>query len=1326
MKRVILLLTIISHFSFGQNNSPQYKSADKKTTQYTGVVPKAPVWSATDTTSGKSPVFKIETPRIKYKNAIVSTDTAKYKYLQAMSGDSTAWVLYKNFGGGGTSTIDTLKVGRIEQGRGTAPIFMYFNGVAWVQNDTSYIPRSGANNITGNLKSSQSSFKTGLATNNNFITFLNEVNTEIKSGSSTSDTRISAYSTSNGFADISVYNPSGGLYDRRFLVSGTGNNTPDQSFRIQNGLLYYFGDYTAQMTNDRTVPDIGKVAQMVHDTAVAHGSGGSGITSVYSANSDILVDSSITGKRKLTINKTLTSGYINIGDAKNTAFPRAISGDATVSNTGVLTITPTTGTVNFVKSNSPTFTGTPILSTPSATNLTITGMTGNGNIALPAQSVAPTAYAFGSNGTKIYSDTIGRVSYTRRNGNSVLNNNQDDFSPIIGEIINDKFDRATIGYTTTGSNVSASIVGGKMRISNTTGNTNATDYISINKLTWLPQFTFTAPLTAITNGNGIALGYFGSYECKFDMNEAGNRGTLTINSLVGSTPTQVATSATNALTYTNGEAMYFTLIVEGWKLIAKVGIVGSADRFVQVTYNGSLAVGAVPVPRPKQLLIYSFGGVQDISQILLTSNVKKYPALAVVGNSNMVGSASASNYPEIASSLITNNIPNGGVVYAASGANMQDFLTQIPELATYIKPQYVSIHLGTNDAGQAVTSATYLATLDSVIKKLIINNITPIVNTIIPTQTAGTNTLIVQYNTGISARSGRIIVVDQYNSPLQSGGLMPAAYTTDGIHLNTDGQQIFATTFLNSTSYLFGTNKSFFFGRNYASTSNEALEPSFQIKNTSPTQGNGSTILNRALFRLSSGNDATRFSIVANYNTGIYGTAVSAGTSTNSDLIFTSNATERLRLFASGSIMIGGTSATTDPSSLFYIAKTYSSSASPLLEPNIVISNLDPTIGNGTTAFNRAFLRLNAGNGTVQSIIGAYNNSAGVGGQGLLINTVTAHPIIFATSGTEYARLSPTGNFGIGTNNPQSVLHVSSANVPIMERVLSATNFAVNTVFVKATSTGDMTDGFGPSFAFQARDNAGVDNFLGSITTIRAGADNTSNMQLFTVNAGVGVECIRLTNLGRVGVGVTAPTAKLDVLSTTEQQRWLYDASNRLGLTVGSTGIATFDATGTATGIAFADAVTLSDVNLLLGTTTGTKIGTATSQKLAFYNSTPIIQPVNTVAINDVLVNLGLRASGGSSNFTTDIKLNNVGTGLFIKEGTNATMGTATLTAGTVTVSTTKVTANSRIYLTVNGGTLTNVGAVYISARSAGTSFAISSMNILDASDVAWVIVEPN
>ncbi len=83
------------------------------------------------------------------------------------------------------------------------------------------------------------------------------------------------------------------------------------------------------------------------------------------------------------------------------------------------------------------------------------------------------------------------------------------------------------------------------------------------------------------------------------------------------------------------------------------------------------------------------------------------------------------------------------------------------------------------------------------------------------------------------------------------------------------------------------------------------------------------------------------------------------------------------------------------------------------------------------------------------------------------------------------------------------------------------------------------------------------------------------------------------------------------------------------------------------------------------------------------------------------------------------------GYGLEIKEGSNAKMGLATLSGGTVTVSTTAVTANSRIFLTDQGGTVTNLGSVYISARTAGTSFTISSTNILDASDVAWMIVEP-
>jgi hypothetical protein len=51
--------------------------------------------------------------------------------------------------------------------------------------------------------------------------------------------------------------------------------------------------------------------------------------------------------------------------------------------------------------------------------------------------------------------------------------------------------------------------------------------------------------------------------------------------------------------------------------------------------------------------------------------------------------------------------------------------------------------------------------------------------------------------------------------------------------------------------------------------------------------------------------------------------------------------------------------------------------------------------------------------------------------------------------------------------------------------------------------------------------------------------------------------------------------------------------------------------------------LTLADAgNIAFGTSTGTKIGTATTQKLGFYNSTPIVQP--TGSIKTALTNLGL------------------------------------------------------------------------------------------------------
>lgn len=101
------------------------------------------------------------------------------------------------------------------------------------------------------------------------------------------------------------------------------------------------------------------------------------------------------------------------------------------------------------------------------------------------------------------------------------------------------------------------------------------------------------------------------------------------------------------------------------------------------------------------------------------------------------------------------------------------------------------------------------------------------------------------------------------------------------------------------------------------------------------------------------------------------------------------------------------------------------------------------------------------------------------------------------------------------------------------------------------------------------------------------------------------------------------------------------------------------------------------------------------------------------------------RTAAGMLGVTTgSFAVTTAGQGLRVKEGTNAKQGTATLAAGTVTVANTSVTANSRILLTIQipGGA---VGAVYVSAVVAGTSFTIKSTSATDTSTVAYLIMEP-
>lgn len=91
---------------------------------------------------------------------------------------------------------------------------------------------------------------------------------------------------------------------------------------------------------------------------------------------------------------------------------------------------------------------------------------------------------------------------------------------------------------------------------------------------------------------------------------------------------------------------------------------------------------------------------------------------------------------------------------------------------------------------------------------------------------------------------------------------------------------------------------------------------------------------------------------------------------------------------------------------------------------------------------------------------------------------------------------------------------------------------------------------------------------------------------------------------------------------------------------------------------------------------------------------------------------------------TGNVTITSPGSGIFIKEGANALMGTLTLNGATeVTVNTTAVSATSRIFLTVQVPGGTPAGVAYVSSRVNGTSFGVKGI-ALDTSTVAWLIIQ--
>lgn len=159
-----------------------------------------------------------------------------------------------------------------------------------------------------------------------------------------------------------------------------------------------------------------------------------------------------------------------------------------------------------------------------------------------------------------------------------------------------------------------------------------------------------------------------------------------------------------------------------------------------------------------------------------------------------------------------------------------------------------------------------------------------------------------------------------------------------------------------------------------------------------------------------------------------------------------------------------------------------------------------------------------------------------------------------------------------------------------------------------------------PSTTLNVKASAG--SFRKSDGTIVSYAGTAS--QALTASA---TNYLYLTDSGTLTVNTTGfPAATWHVRLATA----VCDGTTVTGIADGRLSAVSSGHNGSSVYLALAGGTLDDGANVAVGSTTGTKIGTATTQKLAFFNSTPIVQPANTVEIVAGLVSLGLRAAGGN------------------------------------------------------------------------------------------------
>lgn len=301
---------------------------------------------------------------------------------------------------------------------------------------------------------------------------------------------------------------------------------------------------------------------------------------------------------------------------------------------------------------------------------------------------------------------------------------------------------------------------------------------------------------------------------------------------------------------------------------------------------------------------------------------------------------------------------------------------------------------------------------------------------------------------------------------------------------------------------------------------------------------------------------------------------------------------------------------------------------------------------------------------------------------------------------------------------------------------------ALSALATISTVTENAIGATGPAVA----SNTGVGLYLDNTTAATNTVSQTSpsfRLGSFAWNSGSGASQKVIWQIGSSGVSGSTASANLNIQFSTNAGAFT------LPFTLTNSGALTLLSSITCTTGAFSGAITSGAI-----TSTGSLVA-GTGSTLGWTSKGGFTAPVSGRVL--------LAGTGGaaltrftfhaetSSDAAFQISGTGITTGLgdgtaggsFAASGTlavtgNTTLGAGTaiknirhgvsnaLVAGTVSVTDTGATANTRYFFTTHTiGTITLPGSYYASARSVGASFTLTSSQITDTSTVDWVAVEP-